>query len=532
MFRSAEQQLFNALIAQHLAAPAAPLLAQAGTGLGKTRAYLAAAATAAQKGQRVAIALPSWALIDQLLASSDLAATRAGLTIVAFRPRRLCDTRDAYERQRAEALAADIMVCTSAAVLIDNAAGGAYCGAAQGRIVIFDEADQLPAAAALRSDVEITRPELADLGIREPTASAIAEAVLRHPAASAEQRGIARLVLDHLREPLGYAPAGLTDDGGIAINHRRPGRMLRRVSNRPETVFVSATLQVRGSFDAFRREMGIGAISPLSAAIDPARHGDLRFVYRPLEPDTEVWMAEVVRTIEGAPRPALVLVGSHDLAARIGAATGGRVRDGDEALRDAVADVGDAGLLIAAGAWAGLDTSIAWASLVIPRVPYDRPRVIEGAAVEHYLDAHATAVRRLGQGLGRVLRHPDAAAMIHILDHRVVTHRLEDFVPPRFRQAWDDAKAAGIASPGFDEGSRVEVVLSKAERDPALRQAALRKYGHRCTLCGFDPQHLSQLEVHHQHPIAEGQRRTTLADVTVLCANCHRLEHARMAGRV
>ena len=48
MFRSAEQQLFNALIAQHLAAPAAPLLAQAGTGLGKTRAYLAAAATAAQ----------------------------------------------------------------------------------------------------------------------------------------------------------------------------------------------------------------------------------------------------------------------------------------------------------------------------------------------------------------------------------------------------------------------------------------------------------------------------------------------------
>lgn len=422
------------------------------------------------------------------------------------------------------------MICTSAAVLIDNAAGGAYCGAATDRTVIFDEADQLPAAAALRADVEITKPELAELGIRDDSAVAIAEALRRHTSASAEQRGIARLILDHMSEPLGYASAGRTDDGGVALTHRRPGRMLKRVSNKPSTVFVSATLQVRGSFDAFRHEMGIDAISPLSAALDPARHGDIRFQYRALEPDTEEWMAEVVRTITEAPRPTLVLVNSHYLAAKIGAATGGRVRDGDEALRDAAADLGDTGIFIAAGAWAGLDTETPWASLVIPRVPYDRPRVIEGQAIDHYLDAQATAVRRLSQGIGRVLRRPDASATVYVLDRRVVAQRLEGFVPERFKAAWQTGKtAAPGALDGFEEGARVEVIVSKAERDPALRKAALAKYGHRCTKCAFEPQHLSQLDVHHLNPIAEGQRRTILADVTVLCANCHRLEHTKIA---
>jgi Rad3-related DNA helicase len=533
MFRSTEQQLFHALVDQHLAAQTAPLLAQAGTGLGKTRAYLAAAADGARRGARIAVALPSRMLIDQLLASSDLAITRGNLSVAAFRARRLCGSRQEYEDQRAAALVADIMICTSAAVLIDNATGGNYCGAATERMIIFDEADQLPAAAALRADVEITKPELIDLGIRGATASVIVEALLRHQSATAEQRGIARLILDHIREPLGYATAGLTDDGGIALTHYRPGRMLKRVSNRASTVFVSATLQVRGSFDAFRREMGIGVISPLSDAIEPTRHGDLRFVYRALEPDSGEWMAEVVRAVSEAPRPTLVLVNSHDLAARIGAATGGRVRDGDEALRDAAAGAEADGVFIAAGAWAGLDTDTPWASLVIPRVPYDRPRFIEGEPVAHYLDAHATAVRRLAQGVGRVLRRPDASAVVYVLDRRVVAHRLESFVPARFSAAWEAAKAAALrTTDGFDEGARFEVTLTKAERDLALRKAALAKYGHRCTKCAFEPQHLSQLDVHHLNPIAEGQRRTILADVTVLCANCHRLEHARMAGRV
>ncbi len=70
--------------------------------------------------------------------------------------------------------------------------------------------------------------------------------------------------------------------------------------------------------------------------------------------------------------------------------------------------------------------------------------------------------------------------------------------------------------------------MSKAERDPALRAAALRRYGMVCSACGFVPAHPSQLEFHHLNPISEGSRRTTLEDVAVLCANCHRLAHARL----
>jgi predicted HNH restriction endonuclease len=44
--------------------------------------------------------------------------------------------------------------------------------------------------------------------------------------------------------------------------------------------------------------------------------------------------------------------------------------------------------------------------------------------------------------------------------------------------------------------------------------------------CGFVPKVDSQLDVHHRDPIAEGQRRTRIEDVMVLCANCHRLAHA------
>ena len=43
--------------------------------------------------------------------------------------------------------------------------------------------------------------------------------------------------------------------------------------------------------------------------------------------------------------------------------------------------------------------------------------------------------------------------------------------------------------------------------------------------CHFITRADSQLDVHHLDPIAEGQRRTKIEDVVVLCANCHRLAH-------
>ena len=72
-----------------------------------------------------------------------------------------------------------------------------------------------------------------------------------------------------------------------------------------------------------------------------------------------------------------------------------------------------------------------------------------------------------------------------------------------------------------------ELVLSKIERDPSVRKEALKRYGNECMCCGFHPKVISQLDVHHLFPLSEGgERLTSISDLAVLCANCHRLAHS------
>ena len=154
----------------------------------------------------------------------------------------------------------------------------------------------------------------------------------------------------------------------------------------------------------------------------------------------------------------------------------------------------------------------------VPRVPFGQLKVVDGEVTTSYLDARNTAVRRLRQVIGRGLRTPDAVCTIYLMDGRA--EKLSEFVPERFAAAWGERN--------YLEGERREVTLSKAERDPAVRQAALRFYGRKCMSCGRTPRVDMQLDVHHLDPIAEGQRRTTLADLAVLCVWCHRLAHSTL----
>ena len=144
----------------------APLLLEGGTGLGKTRAYLAAL-----KGFRgkVAIVLPTHQLIEQLIISSDLKAV--GIEVKAFRPRRMFDTQADYDLQKDEASAASVMICTSASVIIDQRLSGGYNGATQRDYILFDEADALPDAAALQKDLEISVFEIKDAGVKTAVAA-------------------------------------------------------------------------------------------------------------------------------------------------------------------------------------------------------------------------------------------------------------------------------------------------------------------------------------------------------------------------
>lgn len=521
MFRSTEQSNFATLVAAHVAKPDGPLLLEGGTGIGKTRAYLSALIAS---GKRVAIALPTHQLIGQLLASNDLAeANDAGATIGVFRPARLFDSRADYFANRNVALAAQIMLCTSASVIIDRRLDGKYNGATERDYLLFDEADQLPNAAALQSDLEVDGFTLRSLGIEEGTPKEMADAVVASNEAKAEHRAAARMILEGLAEPAWFHQAGTTDDGGIILWHRLPGRLLRQVANRPNVAFISATLTVGGRFDDFKRALGIGQESAISRVIEPERHGAVEFRTVTRYPvDADGWLELVAATIRRAEGPVLVVPPSFDLAERIGGLIDGAVvRQRNEPLADAMMRLGTAGVLIAAAAWAGLDTPVQWRSVVVPVVPFERPTIIDDKVESHYIDARNTAVRRLRQVIGRGLRSPDAQCTVYFVDPRVT--RLTAFWPSRFESAWHER----TGDLGAVEGARLEVTLSKAERDPSLRKGALAHYGLRCRACGLVPKVAAQIEVHHLDPISEGVRRTKLEDLCPLCRNCHSLAHSR-----
>ena len=524
MFRSSGQANFHKIIAAHMAQHDAPLLLEGTTGIGKTRAYLAAIMTAAATGKKLAVILPSHQLIDQLLSSTDLSATRSdGVRVVPFRPKRWFENAAEYQANKARAADAQVIVCTSASVIIDQRLQGGYNGVTLRDYLLFDEADQLPDAAALQSDCEITSAELKALGITAENAQQAATAILTKKDVEPEVRAAALMILHAIEEPAWFHRAGVTDDGGIMLFHKLPGRLLKRIANQSAVAFVSATLSIGDSFDDFKRALGIQQHSGLSTIIEPANHGRLRFEVADVEHGTPEWLALTKATIERAAQSGKVLVAtpSHELATTLGALVPGSVVRGevaDETTGDAAARMGDRNVLIAAGAWAGLDTPTQWQAIVIPRIPYDRPVVLDEHVESRFLDSRNKALRRMRQVIGRGLRDPEANCAIHILDGRY--RNIESFVPKRFRSEW--------ASKGFLEGKRRELTLSAAERDASVRRKALAHYGMNCMgNCTFVFRHALQLEVHHLNPIGDGgERITSLKDVAVLCASCHRLVHS------
>jgi 5-methylcytosine-specific restriction endonuclease McrA len=77
-------------------------------------------------------------------------------------------------------------------------------------------------------------------------------------------------------------------------------------------------------------------------------------------------------------------------------------------------------------------------------------------------------------------------------------------------------------------------------RNPQLTEAVKQHYGYRCQACHFDfaakygDLGNGYIEAHHLNPLSErpelewtDELKTRVADVTVLCANCHRMIHRR-----
>jgi hypothetical protein len=530
LFRSEEQSEFNDRISSHLANPVGPLLIEATTGVGKTRAYLNAAI---QSGQKVAICFPTHALIDQMLASSDLSIIQEiypQVTVAAFRPKSFFDSETEYLDNKERCLNADVMFCTSSSVIFDQRLKGQYNGVTERDAILFDEADMLPDLAALTSEMTITRDELKAYNIKATKPMEIVEALLLKKGLDAETKAKARLALEGLtEEPSWFRKCGVTSRGDLAVYSRLPGRILKKISNRSSTVFMSATLSIGGTFNDFKRAMGIDGISPLSTMISPKKHGTLDYdFYLDDAHNTEGWMNTIVEQAEAAAHEGrtLVITPSHRLSQEIGERLPEAVvRERDETTTEAAERMGNSRILIAAGAWAGLDVPEPFTTIIFPQVPYATPKALGDEWLENepemmvtqsmssYTDSKNAAIRRLIQGQGRGLRSPDAYCRVVFCDPRI-----EDlgnkFIPERFRG-------------GFFEGRRIAVESSKPERSPHVRREALLHHGAKCQgNCDSTIFHIRQLEVHHLNPLAlRGEGETSMDDVAVLCRNCHAYVH-------
>ncbi len=517
MYRSKEQTQFASRVEAHLASGGAPLLLEGAAGIGKTRGYLAPLLAT---GQPVAVCVPTRALATQLLESSDLAAVRRGQSVEIFTPRRQFETLALYRAHKQACRSADVLICTHQAALLDVLADGALLGLKERHAVLFDEADQLPDAAALRFDCAIDAYTLDLLGItpgpkHRNTIEAVLQALPRYTAALDEPaaiRAACRGMLDALDDPVWYQSVGMDADGALRLVHQLPARVLKRLLAHPRLIFVSATLTVNGSFDDFKRALGLKDTSPWSAAIEPARHGQLDIISEAWDkdaPDHLAKVAEQVATLQGA---VLVIVTSHDDAAALGAlipeatvrgtdaATGQLESTGQAAARMAAAGNN---VLVAAGAWAGLDTPIRWRHVVMPKAPYGPPTILDEHEVSRYVDSRNTAVRRFRQGLARGLRTPEAVCTLHLLDRRFDRAEFVNALPTRFAPAY----RARFGT--------VELRTRQAE----FRQRIFAKYGGRCPISGCaEP---SALEAAHLG--SKGGWRTNQTEGILLRRDLHAL---------
>jgi Rad3-related DNA helicase len=468
----------------------------------------------------VAIAMSTRQLIEQYLSSAALAAAREGVdaSIQVLQPRQAFDSDRAHREHRESALRAQVLVITHAAALIDSLIPG-YADLRSREVVLFDEADLLADAADLRSTFVIDAQTLEDVAPGQTDPRRAAERV-QSQAPEAEDRASAAAILHALDHPAWYKEVGWTDEGDLALRHRMPGRMLRPLlRDLPRAIFTSGTLQVSGRFDHFVSSLGLEAVDPASRHIDPKTHGRLTVeVARVALSDED----KALRILQ-APRPALVLTTSHADTQALGALLPGAVlRGSKEPLQAAVSRCADEGILVAAGAWSGLDEPrLRWKTVVLPKAPYGAPVALDGRSISRYIDSRVVALRRTCQGLHRGLRTPDAQCKLMLLDPRSARPELREAIPARFNVDWDGNASALEDRPEW-------VAHFQRERNPSLRNKALAHHGLHCQWPGCDVTNSHLLDVHHARPLALGARTTTLADLQVLCKNHHAEAHYRM----
>ena len=501
-----EQDAIAEKIEEFLAGDGQTLCVNAETGVGKTLAYAAPAALAAGGGRKVVVSTHTTQQMEQVLAAFDRLA--AALPAPVTQARRLgranflspgriarilanrddldedarallgaarahrglidefeidhdplpvpradvcltasCTDQRAYEAQRAEAGAADIVVQTHAMSVLD-----AIRGAVSADIAIYDEADALPAAAAGFAEARVTPLDLAAVAERyalaglEDAAAAFEAWAKRavgaggvafkqdHPEAVRHAEAV-RAALDgredeharDLRRALGAfigldpakprrGAAVTAAPGGHAFEVLAldPARVLRRSYEGRKTLFVSATLVVSathdeadasGGFEPFLRTVG----GPREAhprwakiGIRIEGFGEMTFaladrsVPKPFDEDRERapafddYAASVLRAAMAEGGRVLALAPSFADVDEIARRVEGVIahRRGERLAAHLEAFKGSAdGALVTPAAWAGTDLPGLLDHVVILRIPFPPPEAGRAGLLRRLLES-------------------------------------------------------------------------------------------------------------------------------------------------
>lgn len=100
----------------------------------------------------------------------------------------------------------------------------------------------------------------------------------------------------------------------------------------------------------------------------------------------------------------------------------------------------------------------------------------------------------------------------------------------------EDSQGLGSNQFFLKEGKKHHVLVSKYERNPAIRRKAIEYHGTSCQACGMNFKvtygELGEgfIHVHHLHPISQSNGEYTpdiKKDFAVLCPNCHAMVHRK-----
>ena len=128
-------------------------------------------------------------------------------------------------------------------------------------------------------------------------------------------------------------------------------------------------------------------------------------------------------------------------------------------------------------------------------------------------------------------------------DHRAFKEEVMDYVS--LDHETSSTFLSGEEALDADEGNLKILTHVVRERSRALADGAKRRFKRQnegrlfCEVCNFDfakgfgklgknPSYF--IEAHHVTPLSEGSRRTSPKDFMMLCSNCHRMVHRRMAN--